>query len=309
LWRTFLGAVRPKALRRGDTIGVVAPAGAVDATRLAKAIDGLRTAGFSVELAAGLTETKGYLAGNPEIRARALEQFFVRPDIHAVFCARGGFGSIQLLPLLNGEIFRTYPKVFVGYSDVTVLLIWLRQQCGLVTFHGPMAAMEIGAGLTGRTLDFFWGTLLGEKIKWDVKVPEVIHGGTADGEMVGGCLSIVVTTLATPHEIDTRGKILFLEDVSEKPYRIERMLTHLKMAGKFDQIRGLVFGSFTDCEGDGTREVRDIVEEFFGGAPYPVVTGFPAGHGNENLLLPFGAKMGLDGNAGVVSLLDAPVEA
>jgi muramoyltetrapeptide carboxypeptidase len=172
-----------------------------------------------------------------------------------------------------------------------------------------MAAMEIGAGLTGRTLDFFWGTLLGEKIKWDVKVPEVIHGGTADGEMVGGCLSIVVTTLATPHEIDTRGKILFLEDVSEKPYRIERMLTHLKMAGKFDQIRGLVFGSFTDCEGDGTREVRDIVEEFFGGAPYPVVTGFPAGHGNENLLLPFGAKMGLDGNAGVVSLLDAPVEA
>jgi muramoyltetrapeptide carboxypeptidase len=300
-------AIKPQALQFGDRIGVVAPAGSVDLERLEVGVKALRGAGFNVELAAGLTEKKGYLAGSEESRAWALEQFFVRRDIRAVFCARGGFGSVQLLPLLDADLVQRHPKIFVGYSDVTILLNWLRQKCGLVTFHGPMVAMEVAAGMTGRTWDFFWGTLLGEKACWEIKVPQVIRGGVAKGEIAGGCLSLIVTTLATPYEIDTKGKILFLEDIGEKPYRIERMLTHLKMAGKFNEIRGLVFGNFSQCEGEGTREVPDIVAELFCDAPYPVVVGFPAGHGVENVLLPFGTTMALDGHAGTVSLLESPV--
>ena len=300
-------AIKPEALHLGDMIGVVATAGSVDLGRLEVGVRALRGAGFKVELAEGSTEKKGYLAGSEGPRARALERFFVRPDIRAVFCARGGFGSIQLLPLLDVDLIRRHPKVFVGYSDVTILLNWLRQKCGLVTFHGPMVAMEVAAGMTGRTREFFWGTLLGEKAGWEIKVPQVLRGGVAEGEIAGGCLSLLVTTLGTPYEVDTKGKILFLEDIGEQPYRIERMLTHLKMAGKFDEIRGLVFGSFTQCEGDGVREVTDVIAELFCDATYPVVAGFPAGHGDENVLLPFGTKMALDGDSGTVSLRESPV--
>ena len=125
--------------------------------------------------------------------------------------------------------------------------------------------------------------------------------------MLGGCLSVLVTTLGTPYEIDTHGKLLFLEDVGEKPYRVERMLTHLKMAGKLERLAGLVFGDFTQCDGEGSRDVRAVIRELFGKAPYPVVMGIPAGHGQENLALPFGVKMALDANAGTLSLIESPV--
>ena len=177
----------------------------------------------------------------------------------------------------------------------------------MVTFHGPMVAMEIARGLRGRSEEFFWATLLGKKRKWQLRVAETVRPGYAEAEMVGGCLSIVVTTLGTPYEIGTAGKILFLEDIGERPYRIERMLTHLKMAGKLEGIAGLIFGSFTNCEGEGGRGLREIFQELFRDAPYPVMAGLDAGHGEENLLLPFGVRMALDGKAGSLSLLDSPL--
>lgn len=298
---------KPRSLSRGGKIGVVAPAGCVDEPRLNSGVEAVRRAGFRVELAQGIGEHKGYLAGDEAERAKALSEFVRRDDISGVFCARGGFGSIQLLPYLDGEEIGREPKIFVGYSDVSILLNWFLQRCGMVTFHGPMVAMELARGLEGRSADFFWGTLLGEKRGWEVEASWAIRPGVAEAEMMGGCLSILVTTLGTPYEIDTRGKLLFLEDTGEKPYRIERMLTHLRMAGKLSALAGLVFGNFTDCEPEGERGFREIVEELFHDAPYPVVAGFPAGHGEENLLLPFGAKMALDGSNGTLSLLESPV--
>jgi muramoyltetrapeptide carboxypeptidase len=295
-------------LRPGRTIGVVATAGAVEAEKLQHGVEALRAAGFVVELAPSLTQRKGYLAGSDEWRVKALEEFVVRPDIHAIFCARGGFGSIQLLPLLDLQRVRRNPKIFVGFSDVTVLLNWVSQECDLVTFHGPMVAMDIARGLSGRTHEFFWQTLLGGKKVWQVKVSQTVRTGVAEGELAGGCLSLLVTTLGTPYEIRTKDKILFLEDVGEKPYRIERMLTHFKMAGKFADIKAVILGTFTQCEGEGDRGVAEVIAEFFGNSPYPVLAGFPAGHGEENLLLPIGARMAVDGAAGIVSLLEAPVE-
>lgn len=303
-----MNVIKPRALRPGARIGVVATAGAVDAKTLQQGIEAMSAAGFAVEPALSVTEKKGYLAGSEELRAKTLEEFFVRPDIDAIVCARGGFGSIQLLPLLDAKRLRSHPKIFVGFSDVTILLNWLSQECRLMTFHGPMVAMDMAQGLTECTREFFWQTLLGEKKGWQVKVPQAIQKGVAEGELAGGCLSLLVTTLGTPYEIETKDKILFLEDVGEKPYRIERMLTHLKMAGKLVGVRGLIFGTFTQCEGDGDREATEIIAEFFSNAPYPVVAGFPAGHGKENLLLPIGARMAVDGSAGLVSLLETPVE-
>lgn len=302
-----MAPLKPAPLKRGDKIGVVAPAGSVADGELRAGVDALQAAGFGVELAEGILERKGYLAGEQEKRARVLEGFFRREDIAAIFGARGGFGSIQLLPFLDPGLIRRHPKIFVGYSDVSVLLNWLLQECGMIAFHGPMVAMELARGLAGRTKEFFWQTLLGEKSHWKIQLSESIRPGAVEAEMVGGCLSAIVTTLGTPHEIETAGRLLFLEDVGERPYRIERMLTHLKMAGKLDGIAGVVFGSFTNCEGDGSRDLGEIIRELFGDAPYPVVAGLAAGHGAENLLLPFGVKMSLDAGAGALSLLESPL--
>lgn len=298
---------KPRPLERGDKIGIVAPASPVNGERLEAGVELLRQRGFVVELAPGIRERKGYLAGDPRKRAQALADFFCRDDIAAVFCARGGFGSAQLLPFLDASKLRLHPKIFVGYSDVSVLLNWLLQGCGIVAYHGPMVAQDLARGLPERSEEFFWGTLLGEKREWRVELGEVLRPGRAEAEMVGGCLTAVVTTLGTPYDIDTSDRILFLEEVNEKPYRIERMLTHLKMAGKLEGLAGLVLGDFTDCEGEGPRGLKEIIAELFEDARYPVVAGFPAGHGNENLLLPFGVRMVLDADAGTLSLVESPV--
>jgi len=297
---------KPPRLRRGGKIGIVAPAGCVDDELLSAGIRAIRNQGFEIELAPGVHDRKGYLAGDDQNRARELKSFFCRSGLDAIFCARGGFGSVQLLPHLTPGI-GSNPKIFAGYSDVTMLLNWLLQKCGMVTFHAPMVAMDFARGLSRRSRDQLWGTLTGENWMWKLAVGETIRSGRAEAPMLGGCLSVLVTTLGTPYEIDTAGKLFFLEDVGERPYRIERMLTHLKMAGKMERLAGLVFGDFIQCDGEGPRDVPQIIAELFHKAPYPVVMGIPAGHGQENLTLPFGVKMALDGNAGTLSLIEAPV--
>jgi muramoyltetrapeptide carboxypeptidase len=299
---------KPAPLKRGDKIAVVATSGALQDEQLRAGVQALERAGFSVELPDNILDRNGYLAGEPEKRAGTLQAFFEREDIAAILCARGGFGSVQLLPLLNADLIRRHPKIFVGYSDVSILLNWLLQRCGMISFHGPMVAMELATGLGGQNAEFFWGTLSGEKRQWQVELGETVRSGIAESEMAGGCLSTIVTTLGTPYEIEARGKLLMLEDVAEKPYRIERMLTHLKMAGKLTGLAGLVFGTFTRCEGEGERDVRTIIHNLFQDAPYPVVTGLAAGHGADNLLMPFGVRMKLDAKARTLSLLESPVQ-
>jgi muramoyltetrapeptide carboxypeptidase len=295
---------KPPPLKRGGRIGIVAPAGCVDPAAVEEGVEAVRKEGFAVELAPNVYRRKGYLAGDELARADDLVNFFQRADIDAIFCARGGFGSMQLLPHMINQL---KPKIFVGYSDITVLLNWFLQKFHMVTFHAPMVAMDIAGGLSERAKEHFWGLLTGEMREWKVELGEIIRPGMIEAEMIGGCLSLLVTTLGTPYEVDTTGKLLFLEDTDEKPYRIERMLTHLKMAGKLDRLSGLVFGDFTRCEGEGTRDVRQVIGELFAEAPYPVVMGMAAGHGQENLALPFGVKMALDGQAGTLSLSESPV--
>ena len=297
---------KPTRLRAGGRVGVVAPAGCVERKSLETGVEAIRTAGFQVELSPNLFASNGYLAGAAEGRAQDLLDFFQRRDIDAIFCARGGFGSVQLLPYLNVKI-GSYPKIFLGYSDVTILLNWLRQSCGLVTFHAPMVAMDLAQGLSAASAAHFWSLLMGEISGWKISLGEVIRPGKVESELIGGCLSMLVTTLGTPYEIDTQGKLLFLEDVGEKPYRVERMLTHLKMAGKLEDVAGVLFGDFTDCESDGPRGLREVTIDMFHDVSYPVVMGMKAGHGPENFALPLGVKMRLDGDAANLEMLEAPV--
>lgn len=297
---------KPPRLRRGGRIGIVATAGCVARDSLEAGARAIRACGFEVEFGANLFAADGYLAGSAEARARDLIDFFHRPDIGAIFCARGGFGSAQLMPYLDGNLGR-HPKIFLGYSDVTFLLNWLRQFCGVVTFHAPMVAMDMARELSEATREHFWPLLRGEKTCWRIALGDVIRAGITEADVVGGCLSIIVTTLGTPYEIRTEGKILFLEDIGEKPYRVERMLTHLKMAGKLDRPAGVLFGDFTACEGEGERGVRQVIDEMFRSAPYPVLTGMKAGHGAENITLPFGVRMLLDGDTASLAMLECPV--
>lgn len=297
---------KPVRLKPGARIGVVAPAGCVAPDSLQPGIDAIRAEGFEVELSANLFANDGYLAGNARERAQDLLDFFRRRDIDAIFCARGGFGSVQLLSYLTAEI-GSQAKIFVGYSDVTILLNWLRQFCHMVTFHAPMVAMDLARGLSARSRAHFWAVLTGASSGWKLELGEVIRPGRAESEIMGGCLSLLVTTLGTPYEIDTRGKLLFLEDVGEQPYRVDRMLTHLKMAGKLEHLSGVIVGDFTNCDGPGPRGIREIILDLFHEAPYPVVMGVSAGHGPENLALPFGVKMMLDGYASTLEMLEAPV--
>ena len=298
---------KPPGLRPGHRIGIIAPAGCVERDALFRGVQVIRSQGFEVELSPRILDVKGYLAGDERNRADDLIDFFKRSDINAIFCARGGFGSAQLLPFLIQSDFSPVAKIFAGYSDVTFLLNWINSRFGIVTFHAPMVAMELARGLSGRTQEAFWGLLTGHKAEWQVELGEVIRPGKAEGTMMGGCLSVLVTTLGTPYEIETHGKLLFVEDVGERPYRIERMLTHLKMAGKLDHLAGLVFGDFSNCEAEGSRSVPQIINEMFAEAPYPVLTGMPAGHGSEHMTLPFGVKMILDGNTRSLALIESPV--
>ena len=302
-----IAMAKPARLSPGGRVGVIAPAGCVDERDLASGVQVIRQYGFDVELAPSILERRGYLAGDERARANDLVSFFERIDISAIFCARGGFGSAQLLPYLTHVDFSAAPKIFAGYSDITMLLNWFNQRFGLVTFHAPMVAMEMARGLNSRSQEGFWSLLMGKNKEWRVELGEIIRPGIAEGAMMGGCLSVLVTSLGTPYEIETNGKLLFLEDVGERPYRVERMLTHLKMAGKLDHLAGLVFGDFINCEGDGSREVRQIVGEMFAHASYPVVMGLPAGHGPDNITLPFGVRTLLDGVSGTLALIESPV--
>lgn len=301
-----MAVYKPPRLRPGSRIGVVAPAGYVAANSLQPGVDAIRAEGFEVELSAHLFATDGYLAGHAKQRAQDLLDFFRRSDIDAIFCARGGFGSVQLLPYLSSEI-GSQPKIFVGYSDITILLNWLRQFCHMVTFHAPMVAMDLARGLSARSRTHLWSVLTGTIDRWKLTLGETIRPGRTEAEIMGGCLSLLVTTLGTPYEIDTRDKLLFLEDIGEQPYRVERMLTHLRMAGKFERVSGVILGDFTGCDGPGSRGVREIVFDLFRDASFPVVMGMSAGHGPENLALPFGVKMLLDGHSSTLEMTETPV--
>src|SRR5713101_4915767 len=287
---------KPPRLRRGDLIGVISPAAAVQAETLRRGCEELERLGFSVGVGSLKKKRHRFLAGTDRDRADELTAIFHDPAVRAIFCSRAGYGSGRLLPLLDFSALARTPKIFLGFSDVTLLLNAFVQRCGLVCFHGPVVAGEFAAGFSAHSLSHLLGLLMTGTGAERLTFPTVIRDGVAEGRLLGGCLSLLVTTLGTPFALETTGSILFIEDVGEKPYRVDRMLTQLKQAGKLDGLAGVLFGEMSGCLGEPNDPtlLLSIIADVFSAYSYPVGFGLPAGHGGENLALPLGTQVQLD---------------
>ncbi|MBS4196010.1 S66 peptidase family protein [Lederbergia citri] len=290
------------ALKQGDTIGLTAPAGPVTKERLQLAVSKIKEMGFDVEIGDTCYEYYGgYLAGTPEQRANELNSMFVNQNILAIFCLRGGYGSLHLLPLLDYETISKNPKLFVGYSDITALHIAFQQKCHLPTIHGPMPASDL-IDAEDFTIQSLYSALTKFPFEWRLENPEsepacCLVPGFANGMMTGGNLSVIVSTLGTPFEIDTKGKILFLEDVGEEPYRIDRMLTQLVLAGKVSDASGIVLGTWTECSSERYADgfqIEDLFEKIIAPIGKPTIFNVKAGHCKPSLSLPLGLSAHLD---------------
>ncbi len=302
--------IQPPKLSAGDTISIVAPAGTVD-ERLGfeTGVASLERMGFRVRYQDRIFHSARYLAGGDQERAEELMGAFEDPSIHAVMALRGGYGCSRLIPLLREKRLRPHPKVFIGFSDITTLHMFFRRRFGWVTVHGPMAA-SIGK-VTSEEENHFVSLLTdpGYRPVLHFDHLETWSPGTAEGILVGGCLAIVAASIGTPYEVKTDGKILFLEDQGEPPYRLDRMLTHLSLAGKLDNVAGILLGGFLDCEPtQANYTAADTLRDILTRLNVPVIAGFPAGHGPENWAIPLGAKVRIDADARSIEFLDSAVK-
>jgi muramoyltetrapeptide carboxypeptidase len=300
--------VKPPALRRGDKVGIVAPASSFRRDDFEAGCDALRRLGYDPVYDSSIFDRDLYFAGTAERRARELHEMLVRDDVKAILCARGGYGSNYLLPLLDLQKIAAKPKIFVGYSDLTSLSTYICDNAGMPTFHGPMVAKDF-ARPDGIDLQS-WQAAVEGHANWKLDFSpdsgvKALRAGSAEGALYGGCLSMLAESLGTPYEIHTDGVILFIEDLATKPYQIDRMLMHLKVAGKFSGVRGIVFGEMLDCaapEGQGFT-LEEVVMRVVGDLNVPVAYGVRSGHVSRgNTTLPTGVRVKLNASDSSVSL-------
>ena len=299
---------RPLPLRKGDVIAIVAPAGPVDRARLARGIARLSAAGFVPETGEGILSRDGYFAGDDAHRAAQLDWALTLPEARAVMAARGGYGAARLLPLVDWRVLARRPRLLVGYSDVTAFLAFVSTRLGIPSVHGPMAAADLALRPDDEALDAFARLAAGRvtpREPWG-RPCERLRGGAAEGILSGGCLSVVTALLGTPYEPDFRGALLFLEDVKENAYRLDRMLTQWIQAGRLSRIAGIVAGRIQPVGGETEDDVRKAFADAGRRLSVPVWYGFPAGHDGQNFALPFGVRARIDG-LGRLFLLESPV--
>jgi muramoyltetrapeptide carboxypeptidase len=286
-------SIMPPLLSVGDCVAIVAPASHIPKAHegyLEKGAERLRKMGFVVRYSPSLLKRKHlYLAGTDEERAREVMEMFLDPEVKAILCARGGYGAQRIIPYLDADRIHDHPKPLIGCSDITVLLIYLLQQCHLIPFHGPNVAtrqfVKGNAKMAQALKDALTAPFAEAKINC-----AVLREGEAQGEIIGGCLSCLATTLRTPYEPDLQEKVLFVEDVDEPPYKIDRMLTHLKSAGKLQGVRGFIFGQMPGCDTEN-RLLHEVILDALKGVEGPVLFGFSSGHGSQNLTFPLGVPV------------------
>lgn len=305
--------IKPPALRRGDTVGIVAPASNIKREALEGGCKALDRLGYRPVFLDSIFDRDLYFAGGIERRVDELHQMFRRDDVRAILCARGGYGANYLLPHLDLDVIRSHPKILAGYSDLTCLLTYLFDAVGLVTFHAPMVAKDF-ADLQGVD-EHSWNLAMASADPWSLGSESGVTGlaeGSAEGTLYGGCLSILVASLGTPFEVRTKGTILFLEDIAAKPYQIDRMLMQLKLAGKLKNVRGVVFGQMLDCIQSASQDytLQQVVTRVLGDCHVPIAFGLRSGHVNQrNVTLPFGveARLQVRGADAHLEILEAAV--
>lgn len=306
--------ILPPRLKRGNTLGLICPAGPVrDPQRLLAGVRLIEDLGFAVKMRGAVEPREGYLADSDARRIENLYALWSDDEVRAIVAIRGGYGCLRLMAQLDWEMFRSHPKFLVGFSDVTVLLNSLFRQAGLVALHGPMAASL--AGSDERSIASLFSLLTGdfsEEIK--LREVEILRGGTGRGRLVGGNLTTLVHLLGTPWDFSWDGCLLLLEDTGESLYRLDRMLTQLALAGRLERLAGLLLGTFDAGNGNRVAALR-LQEEVWTrvmelvGPGFPVWADFPAGHQGKNLALPIGMEAVMDSSTGILRLLPDSVEA
>lgn len=315
--------LKPPVLRPGDTVGMVAPASnAYEPEEIQIAKETMEQYGFRVVLGQHIGDQYGYLAGKDEARAADINEMFRRPDIRGIVTFSGGYGCSRLLPFLDYELIRSHPKVIVGHSDITSLLIGIYQRTGLVTFHGSSGLTGVGDYAMAHFRRAMMATTpIGEiakppksaGVERDHRLITIVPG-QATGPLVGGNLTLVTNLLGTPFEPDTKGKILFLEEIGEEPYRVDRMLTQLWLAGKFQDAAGIALGHFVDCYSKEyqpsfpqTISLENVLRDRFEPLQKPTLYNLMFGHVKENAVLPIGATATLDATAKTLTVLENAV--
>ncbi|MBN1841668.1 MAG: LD-carboxypeptidase [Deltaproteobacteria bacterium] len=283
--------IKPRSLRAGDTIGIAAPSSPFDQQAFEGGIRALESMGFQVRIPENLFRKEGYLAGTDAERAELLMQLFCDDSVRAIFCARGGFGSMRLLPLLDFETIRAQPKILVGFSDITALLVAIYDMCGLLTFHGPVVT-SLAKGSEKAFAALTDAIASNRPLILKSSNPVVLNPGQASGPVVGGNLTVLTHLIGTPYEPPFEDHIIFLEDRAEAPYRIDRMLSQLSLGGHLDAVAGVLLGSFQDC--GPIEDVYAIVKEAFRQSAVPILAGFDLGHGADNLTVPVGLQAAMD---------------
>jgi muramoyltetrapeptide carboxypeptidase len=289
---------KPSALRVGDRVGIVAPASNIQREMLEQGCAGLRRLGYEPFYFDSIFDRDLYFAGSVERRTQELEEMFCRDDVRAIVCARGGYGSNYLPLVLDPKKIVLHPKILVGYSDITTLVCCMADSANFVTFHGPMVtkdfALDDGVDLAS------WTAAVGGASEWEIGAnsgARALAEGVAEGVLYGGCLSMLVASLKTKHEIRTDGCILFIEDVAAKPFQIDRMLMQLKLGGKLDGVRGIVFGEMLDCRQSADQDytLEEVVMRILAELKIPVAFGMRSGHvSRANITLPIGVRARLE---------------
>lgn len=307
-----------RKLKFGDTIGFIAPSGAVRTPgAIEAAVAETERMGFRVKLGESCGKKYGYLSGSDEVRARDVNRMFLDDEVDAIICVRGGYGTMRILDQLDYEAIAAHPKIFVGFSDITAMHIAILEKTGLVTFHGPMAA----SNWSDKPLDDFSRESLyralmnaapaGEMINPPEYPRQTVNPGVCEGQLVGGNLTLIAGTIGTPWQLDTTGRIIFIEDIGERTYCLDRMLTQMRLAGMFEKCAGIVFGNFADCPIEYPEfgcSLEEIINDVVKPCGKPVFTGLRCGHCSPKLTLPFGVKCRLDADSCTLTVLESAVK-
>lgn len=314
--------IKARALQKGDTVGVITPSSSITRDNYEKLLSNLEKLGLNPQYSENMRVKKGFLAGTDEQRIADIHAMFEAPEIKGIICARGGYGAQRLLPGINFNLIQKNPKLFIGYSDITALLLAIYKQTGLICFHGPNGDSEFSDFSLQQFQQLIFENKAGTLAVSDPSLPpefkdswKVIRPGLVHGELIGGNLTLISTLMGTPYEPDFSGKIVFLEDIGESPYRVDRMLTQLLISGKLQKAHGIALGIFTDCEEKAddpdfpdTFSLAEIIQERLGKLNIPAAYGFPFGHIPYNGILPMGIRAVMDTANGQIRLLEQPFQ-
>ncbi|MBR4326534.1 MAG: LD-carboxypeptidase [Bacteroidales bacterium] len=293
------------ALRPGDKVGIIAPAGPITEQQAQKAAWNVSRAGYVPVMADGILDKHGYLAGSDEARANQINSLFAQKDVRAIVCARGGYGTTRILDLLDYDLIKSNPKIIGGYSDITALAIAINKMTGLITFHSSMLVPEDNEYTRTMMWKIFGNGIHNSKIACDPSEaqdsPEIALSPTptknrCKGTLIGGNLCLLEALIGTKYDFNLTNKILFVEEINEPPYKIDRMLTHLRMCKNFNGLRGIVFGKMKGCEaqGENSLTLSQVINDFCKGLDIPIITNFSFGHVKSRCTLPIGAKVSMN---------------